>query len=131
MSGNSSLQNAPPCDPTRSVMTTSAPASRSARAHRVAFSRKNGSCTPATRYARGSELGITAGVESRRFFVADPVAVGESAQAAFEVDGDRARPYCRRVGRQRRWLDHVAVDFGHDRAEPMSPAADPADYLRP
>ena len=30
ISGNSSCQNASPCDPTRSVMTTSAPASRSA-----------------------------------------------------------------------------------------------------
>ena len=54
ISGNSSRQNAPPCDPTRSFMTTSAPASRSASAHRVAFSRKNGSCVPATRYVRGS-----------------------------------------------------------------------------
>ena len=35
ISGNSSLQNASPCDPMRSVMTTSAPASRSASAHRV------------------------------------------------------------------------------------------------
>jgi hypothetical protein len=61
ISGNSSFQNAPPCDPTRSVMTTSAPASRSAVAQRVAFSRKNGSSVPATRYARGSESGITAG----------------------------------------------------------------------
>ena len=54
ISGNSSCQNASPCDPTRSVMTTSAPASRSASAHRVAFSRKNGSSVPATRYVRGS-----------------------------------------------------------------------------
>jgi DNA polymerase III delta prime subunit len=38
ISGNSSRQNASPCDPARSVITTSAPASRSASAHRVAFS---------------------------------------------------------------------------------------------
>ena len=49
ISGNSSRQNAPPCDPTRSVISTSAPASRSATAQRVAFSRKNGSSVPATR----------------------------------------------------------------------------------
>ena len=49
MSGNSSRQNASPCDPTRSVMTTSAPAPRRAVAHRVAFSRKKGSDVPATR----------------------------------------------------------------------------------
>src|SRR4029077_8913008 len=61
ISGNSSRQNASPCDPTRSVITTSAPASRSASAHLVAFSRKNGSSVPATRYARGSEPGITPG----------------------------------------------------------------------
>ena len=40
-------------------MTTSAPASRSAAAHLVVFSRKNGSCVPATRYVRGIRLGIT------------------------------------------------------------------------
>src|SRR4029077_16190878 len=61
ISGNSSRQNAPPCDPARSVITTSAPASRSATAHRVAFSRKNGSSVPATRYARGIGPGITPG----------------------------------------------------------------------
>jgi len=55
---NSFRQNAPPCDPTRSFMTTSAPASRSAVAHLVAFLRKNGSCVPATRYVRGICLGI-------------------------------------------------------------------------
>ena len=60
ISGSSSCQNLSPCDPTRSVMTTSPPASRSAVAHRVALSRKNGSRVPATRYARGSELGMTA-----------------------------------------------------------------------
>ena len=49
ISGNSSRQNAPPCDPARSLSTTSAPAARSASAHRVAFSRKNGSSVPATR----------------------------------------------------------------------------------
>ena len=43
ISGNSSRHIASPCDPTRSLITTSAPASRSAAAHRVAFSRKNGS----------------------------------------------------------------------------------------
>src|SRR6266700_2757116 len=59
ISGNSFRQNAPPCDPVRSFMTTSAPASRSADAHLVAFSRKNGSCVPATRYVRGIRLGIT------------------------------------------------------------------------
>lgn len=61
ISGNSSRQNAPPCDPARSFMTTSASASRSASAHLIAFSRKNGSCVPATRYARGSGFGITPG----------------------------------------------------------------------
>jgi low temperature requirement protein LtrA len=59
--GNSCRQNAPPCDPARSVMTTSAPASRSATAHRAAFSWKNGSSVPATKYARGSRAGITTG----------------------------------------------------------------------
>jgi Thiamine pyrophosphate enzyme, central domain len=43
ISGNSSRQNAPPCDPARSFMTTSASAPRSASAHLLAFSRKNGS----------------------------------------------------------------------------------------
>jgi hypothetical protein len=61
ISGNSSRQNAPPCDPARSFMTTSASASRSASAHLLAFSRKNGSCVPATRYVRGSGLGIMPG----------------------------------------------------------------------
>lgn len=61
MSGNSSRQNPPPCDPTRSVMTTSAPPSRSATAHRAAFPRKNDSSVPATRYVRGIGLGITTG----------------------------------------------------------------------
>src|SRR5262249_32920246 len=61
ISGNSSRQTPPPCAPARSVMTTSAPASRSAPAHRAAFSRKNGSSVPATRYARGTGRGITAG----------------------------------------------------------------------
>ena len=32
-----------------------------AAAHRAAFSRKNGSSVPATRYARGNRLGITSG----------------------------------------------------------------------
>src|SRR5579862_7195962 len=61
ISGNSFRQNAPPCAPARSSMTTSAPASRSATAHLVAFSRKNGSCVPATRYVRGIRLGIPLG----------------------------------------------------------------------
>jgi len=61
ISGNSSRQKAPPCNPARSFMTTSASASRSASAHLLAFSRKNGSCVPATRYVRGSGLGIMAG----------------------------------------------------------------------
>src|SRR5580704_12457124 len=61
ISGNSSRQKAPPCDPVRSFMTTCASASRSASAHFLAFSRKNGSCVPATRYVRGRGLGITAG----------------------------------------------------------------------
>ena len=47
--GSSSFQNAPPWDPARSAMSTSAPASRSASAQRVAFRRKKGSCVPATR----------------------------------------------------------------------------------
>lgn len=38
ISGSSSRQNASPCDPTRSVITTSAPAAPSACAQRVAFS---------------------------------------------------------------------------------------------
>jgi hypothetical protein len=45
----------------RSLITTSALASRNAAAHRVAFSRKNGSRVPATRYVRGNRLGITSG----------------------------------------------------------------------
>lgn len=49
ISGNSACQNGSPWPPTRSVIMTSAPASRSASAQRVAFSRKNGSCVPATR----------------------------------------------------------------------------------
>jgi hypothetical protein len=49
MSASSARQNAPPCDPSRSVITTSAPALRSASAHRVAFSRNQGSCVPSTR----------------------------------------------------------------------------------
>src|SRR5215475_6130893 len=56
--GNSSCQNASPCDPGRSFMTTSAPASRSASAQRAAFLRKNGSRVPATKYVRGIERGI-------------------------------------------------------------------------
>src|SRR3954454_4813895 len=61
ISGNSWRKNASPCDPRRSVMTTSAPSCRSAVAHRVAFSWKNGSRVPATKYARGGELGIATG----------------------------------------------------------------------
>jgi Terminase small subunit len=61
ISGNSSRQNAPPCDPVRSFMTTSASTSRSATAHLLAFSRKNGSCVPATRYVRGSGLDMVPG----------------------------------------------------------------------
>ena len=49
MSGSSARQNAPPCEPSRSVITTSAPASRSASAQRVAFSRNHGSSVPPTR----------------------------------------------------------------------------------
>jgi hypothetical protein len=49
ISGNSSRQNVPPCAPLRSCITTSAPASRSAFAHFLAFPRKNGSSVPATR----------------------------------------------------------------------------------
>lgn len=61
ISGNSSRQNASPCDPTRSVMTTSAPAPPSTCGQRDAFSWKNGSSVPATRYVRGSEPGIMSG----------------------------------------------------------------------
>ena len=61
INGSSSCQNISPCEPMRSVITTSAPALRSAVAHRVAFSRKKGSRVLAMRYARGSELGITLG----------------------------------------------------------------------
>lgn len=46
---NSSLQKSPPCGPTRSFITTSAPALWSALAHVLALSRKKGSCVPATR----------------------------------------------------------------------------------
>ena len=42
--GNSSFQNARPWEPARSVMTTSAPASRSASAHRLAMARRNLLC---------------------------------------------------------------------------------------
>jgi hypothetical protein len=49
ISGNSSFQNASPCPPSRSIMTTSAPFLRSATAQRVAFLRKNGSRVPATK----------------------------------------------------------------------------------
>src|SRR5580700_1991169 len=48
MRGNSSRQNGPPCVPGRSAITTSAPASRRASAHLLAFSTKNGSSVPAT-----------------------------------------------------------------------------------
>jgi hypothetical protein len=48
ISGNSARHSALPCDATRSLSTTSAPASRSAAAHRVALPRKNGSSVPAT-----------------------------------------------------------------------------------
>jgi hypothetical protein len=34
------------------------------------------------------------GLKGGGFFVADPVAVGESAEAAFEDDDKPARPYC-------------------------------------
>jgi hypothetical protein len=34
------------------------------------------------------------GLKGFGFFVADPVAVGESAEAAFEDDVEPARPYC-------------------------------------
>src|ERR1700722_14035161 len=61
ISGNSSRQKAPPCHPFLSFMATSASASRSASALLLAFSRKNGSCVPATRYMRGSGLGIMPG----------------------------------------------------------------------
>ena len=47
--GNSARHIASSCPATRSVMTTSAPASRSASAHRFALSRKKGSSVPATR----------------------------------------------------------------------------------
>ncbi len=49
INGNSSFQNAPPWDPARSAVTTSAPAWRNASAHLMAFSRKNGSSVPANR----------------------------------------------------------------------------------
>jgi hypothetical protein len=44
-----------------SLITTSAFASRNAAAHRAAFSRKKGSCVPATRYVRGNRPGIASG----------------------------------------------------------------------
>ena len=49
ISENSSRHIASSCDATRSLITTSAPALRSATAQRVALSRKNGSSVPATR----------------------------------------------------------------------------------
>ena len=59
VSGNSSRQNAPPCDPARSFITTSAAASCSTFAHLPAFSMKDDSSVPAKRYVRGSEPSIT------------------------------------------------------------------------
>jgi len=44
--GNSPRHRTAPCDATRSLITTSTPASRSAAAHRLALSRKNGSRVP-------------------------------------------------------------------------------------
>ena len=49
INGNSPRHSASPCDATRSLMTTSAPAPRSAAAQRDALSWKNGSKVPATR----------------------------------------------------------------------------------
>jgi len=65
ISGNSSRQNAPSCDPARSFMTAFAAASRSASAHLLAFSRKNGSCAPATSLVRGSGLSKMPGACNR------------------------------------------------------------------
>jgi len=45
----------------RSLITTSALASRNAAAHRAAFSRKKSSRVPATRYVCGNRLGIASG----------------------------------------------------------------------
>ena len=67
--GSSACQNAPPCDPTLSFITTSAPALRSASFHLVAFSRKtkdgkldNG--TPTTSFVLVAEtISATAGVK--------------------------------------------------------------------
>jgi hypothetical protein len=52
ISENSARHSASPCEAARSLITTSAPASRSATAHRAALLRKNGSSVPATRYVR-------------------------------------------------------------------------------
>lgn len=49
ISGNSACQNGSPWSPIRSVIMTSALACLSATAHRVAFSRNQGSSVPATR----------------------------------------------------------------------------------
>jgi hypothetical protein len=46
INGSSACQNASPCDPMGSLMTTAAPASRGALAHRVALSRKDGPRVP-------------------------------------------------------------------------------------
>jgi len=43
----------PPCDPDRSFISTSARWAANAAAHRFAFSRKKGSCLPATRSEPG------------------------------------------------------------------------------
>ncbi len=53
-------------DAARSLITTSAPASRSAAAHRVALPRKNGSSVPATRYVRGTGTAATGYVAIHR-----------------------------------------------------------------
>jgi hypothetical protein len=59
-------------------MTTSAPASRSATAHRAAFSRKNGSSVPATRYTYGTVRGITSGGRNPRRRTAGRPAAGDA-----------------------------------------------------
>jgi hypothetical protein len=61
ISGNSARHSSSPCEATRSLSTTSAPAPHSAAAHRVALPRKNGSSVPATRYVRGIRSGSTPG----------------------------------------------------------------------
>lgn len=91
------LQNASPCDPSRSVRTTSPPAPRSASAHRVALSRKNGSCVPATR------VGARHRARHRR---GRPVAGARRGGEDHVVDVGMAEPHGERELGTRRHAEH-------------------------